>query len=56
MQAGIQKAMTDPELVKRYAEMGFEAQNISADEFKAFLASENARYAKLIRDNRIRSE
>lgn len=56
MQAGIQKAMTDPDLVKRYAEMGFEAQNISADEFKAFLASENARYGKLIRDNRIRSE
>jgi tripartite-type tricarboxylate transporter receptor subunit TctC len=56
MQAGIQKAMTDPDLVKRYAEMGFEAQNTSADEFKAFLASENARYGKLIRDNRIRSE
>ena len=56
MQAGIQKAMADPDLIKRYADMGFEAQNTSADEFKAFLANENARYGKLIRDNRIRSE
>jgi tripartite-type tricarboxylate transporter receptor subunit TctC len=56
LQSGIQKAITDPDLIKRFAEMGIEAQNMSPDELKTFLASENAKYAKLIRENRIRAE
>jgi tripartite-type tricarboxylate transporter receptor subunit TctC len=36
--------------------MGFDAQNTSPEEFKAFLVSENARYSKLIRDAKIKSE
>lgn len=56
LQAGIHKAVTDPDLIRRYAEMGIEAQNASPEEFKNFLKTENAKYIKLIRENRISSE
>lgn len=56
LQSSIHKAITDPDLIRRFAEMGIEAQNISPEEFKNFLTSENAKYAKLIRENRIRAE
>ena len=56
LQAGIHKAITDPDLIRRYAEMGIEAQNTTPEEFKNFLKTENAKYTKLIRDNRISSE
>jgi tripartite-type tricarboxylate transporter receptor subunit TctC len=56
LQADIRKALSSPDLIKRYAELGFDAQNTSPEEFKSFLASENARYAKLIRDAKIKGE
>ena len=54
--ADIRKALSNPDLIKRFAELGFDAQNTSPEEFKAFLAGENARYAKLIRDAKIKGE
>ena len=56
LQADIRKALSNTDLIKRYAELGFDAQNTSPEEFKLFLASENARYAKLIREAKIRGE
>ena len=56
LQADIRKALSSPDLIKRYAELGFDAQNTSPEEFKAFLVSENARYSKLIRDAKIKGE
>ena len=56
LQADIRKALSNPDLIKRFAELGFDAQNTSPEEFKAFLAAENARYAKLIRDAKIKGE
>lgn len=56
LQADIRKALSSPDLIKRYAELGFDAQNTSPEDFKAFLAGENARYSKLIRDAKIKGE
>lgn len=56
LQTDIRKALSSPDLIKRFADLGFDAQNISPEEFKAFLAGENARYAKLIRDAKIKGE
>lgn len=56
IQSDIRKALMHPELMKRYAELGFEAQSTSQEEFKSFLASENARYSKLIQEAKIKSE
>lgn len=56
LQADIRKALSNTDLIKRYAELGFDAQNTSPEEFKLFLAGENARYAKLIRDAKIKGE
>ena len=50
------KIMGDPEMKERFAAMGVQAQATSADEFKAYLASENSRYAKLIADNKIKAD
>lgn len=52
----IRKVMSDPEIIRRFSEMGFEAQRSTPDEYKTFLASENARYSKLIRENKLRGE
>jgi len=56
LQSDIRKALSSPDLIKRFSELGFEAQNTSPEEFKAFIASENARYSKLIREAKIKSE
>jgi tripartite-type tricarboxylate transporter receptor subunit TctC len=56
LQADIRKALSNPDLIKRFADLGFDAQNTSPEEFKAFLVSENARYSKLIRDAKIKGE
>jgi len=56
LQADIRKALSNTDLIKRYAELGFDAQNTSPEEFKLFLAGENARYAKLIREAKIKGE
>jgi tripartite-type tricarboxylate transporter receptor subunit TctC len=48
--------MSDPEIRERFAAMGVQAQATSPDEFKAYLASENSRYAKLISENKIKAD
>jgi tripartite-type tricarboxylate transporter receptor subunit TctC len=50
------KIMSDPEIKERFAAMGVQAQATTPDEFKAYLASENTRYAKLISDNKIKAD
>ena len=50
------KAMANPDLVKRYAELGVEAQHTSADELRSFIAAESIKYAKVIRENGIKGE
>jgi tripartite-type tricarboxylate transporter receptor subunit TctC len=50
------KIMANPDLKERFAGLGVEALATSQDEFKAFLASENAKYSKLIADNNIKAE
>jgi tripartite-type tricarboxylate transporter receptor subunit TctC len=52
----IRKVMLDPEIIRRFSEMGFEAQNSTVEEYRSFLAAENSRYSKLIRENRIKGE
>jgi len=56
LQVDIRKALSNPDLIKRYADLGFDAQNTAPEEFKAFLVGENARYSKLIRDAKIKGE
>lgn len=50
------KIMANPDLKDRFTGLGVEALATSQDEFKAFLASENAKYSKLIADNNIKAE
>jgi tripartite-type tricarboxylate transporter receptor subunit TctC len=50
------KIMANPDLKERFAGLGVEALATSQDEFKAFLASETAKYSKLIADNNIKAE
>ena len=50
------KVMADPDLKERFAGLGVEAQASTSDEFKAFLAAEHAKYAKLVADNNIKGE
>jgi tripartite-type tricarboxylate transporter receptor subunit TctC len=50
------KIMADPDLKERFAGLGVEAMATTQDEFRAFLAAEHAKYAKLIADNNIKGE
>lgn len=50
------KIMVNPDLKERFAGLGVEALASTQDEFKAFLAAENAKYAKLIADNNIKAD
>jgi len=50
------KVMADPDLKERFAGLGVEAMASTPEEFRAFLAAENAKYAKLIADNNIKGE
>lgn len=50
------KVMADPDLKERFAGLGVEAQASTSDEFKTFLTSEHARYAKLVAENNIKGE
>jgi tripartite-type tricarboxylate transporter receptor subunit TctC len=56
MHASLVKVMADPDLKERFAGLGVEAQASTPEEFKAFLASEHAKYAKLVADNNIKGE
>jgi tripartite-type tricarboxylate transporter receptor subunit TctC len=56
MHASLVKVMADPDLKERFAGLGVEAHASTPDEFKAFLAAENAKYSKLVADNNIKGE
>lgn len=56
LQIDVRRVMTDPDLVKRFAELGFEAQYSSPDEYRQFLAAETIKYARIIKENRIKAE
>lgn len=54
--AALVKIMADADLKEKFAGLGVEAQASTQDEFRAFLAAEIAKYAKLIADNGIKGE
>lgn len=54
--ATLVKVMADPDLKERFAGLGVEAMASTQDEFRAFLAAEHAKYAKLVADNGIKGE
>jgi tripartite-type tricarboxylate transporter receptor subunit TctC len=54
--AALVKVMADPDLKERFAGLGVEAHASTQEEFKAFLAAENSKYAKLVADNNIKGE
>lgn len=54
--ATLVKVMADPDLKNRFAGLGVEALASTPEEFKAFLAAENAKYSKLVADNGIKAE
>ena len=51
--ADIVKVMKDPDLKERFAQLGVDAVSSSPEEFAAFMRSESAKYAKLIKDANI---
>jgi len=51
--ADIVKVMHDPDLKERFAQLGVDAVSSSPEEFAAFMHSESAKYAKLIKDANI---
>lgn len=55
-QASLAKALKDPELIKRYGELGIETLNSSPEELRTFNAAEVAKYARIIKDKNIRAE
>jgi tripartite-type tricarboxylate transporter receptor subunit TctC len=54
--AALVKVMADPDLKEKFAGLGVEAMASTQAEFRAFLASEHARYSKLISDNNIKGD
>jgi tripartite-type tricarboxylate transporter receptor subunit TctC len=50
------KIMVDPDLKEKFAGLGVDALASSQEDFKAFLAVEHAKYAKLVADNNIKGE
>jgi tripartite-type tricarboxylate transporter receptor subunit TctC len=50
------KIMADPDLKQRFADLGVEPRASTQEEFRAFLAAETAKYAKLVADNGIKGE
>jgi tripartite-type tricarboxylate transporter receptor subunit TctC len=56
LHAAAAAALRDPELVRKLAEQGAEAAPMAPDAFRAFVAAETEKLAKLIRDADIRPE
>jgi tripartite-type tricarboxylate transporter receptor subunit TctC len=54
--ATLVKIMANPDLKDKFAGLGVEAMATTQDEFKAFLAVEHNKYAKLVADNKIKAE
>lgn len=55
-QASLAKVLKDPELIKRYGELGIETLNSSPEELRTFNAAEVAKYARIIKDKNIRAD
>jgi tripartite-type tricarboxylate transporter receptor subunit TctC len=55
-QRALNKTMDDPELVKKFAELGAEAMHSTPEALRKFVASESARYARLIKEKGIHGE
>jgi tripartite-type tricarboxylate transporter receptor subunit TctC len=53
--AEAKKALADPEMRKKLADQGIVAVGSTPDEFRAFLADEIARWAKVIKDANIKA-
>ena len=50
------KALQDPEVKKRFAELGVEAVSSTPEQFAAFIRSETAKYSRLIKEANIKVE
>jgi tripartite-type tricarboxylate transporter receptor subunit TctC len=50
------KVMADPDLKAKFAALGVEAQASTQEEFRAFLAAEISKYARLVSDNGIKGQ
>jgi tripartite-type tricarboxylate transporter receptor subunit TctC len=50
------RALQDPDVKKRFADLGVDAVHDTPEEFVAFIKSETAKYAKLIQDVGIKAE
>jgi len=50
------KALQDPEVKKRFADLGVEAMSSTPEQFSAFIRAETGKYAKLIREAGIKIE
>ena len=54
LQADTVKALADPDVVKKFADLGVEAKSSSQAEFASFIKAEMAKYAKLIKEANIK--
>jgi tripartite-type tricarboxylate transporter receptor subunit TctC len=54
--AALVKVMAEPDLKAKFADLGVDAQASTQAEFRAFLAAEIGKYAKLVSDNNIKGE
>ncbi len=54
--AGVVKVMADQDLKDKFAGLGVVARATTPEEFRAFLAAETAKYAKLVADNNIKAD
>ncbi|HEV8256081.1 MAG TPA: tripartite tricarboxylate transporter substrate-binding protein, partial [Casimicrobiaceae bacterium] len=50
------KVMHDPEVKEKFAQLGVEALSSTGEQFAAYMRSETAKYAKLIKDANIHGE
>ena len=55
-QQALTKIMAEPDVKEKFAQLGVEAMATSQSDFRAFLASEHAKYSKLVADNGIKGE
>jgi tripartite-type tricarboxylate transporter receptor subunit TctC len=55
-QKALVKAMDNPELKTKFAELGAEPMHSSPEELRKFVASETARYAKIVKEQDIKAE
>ena len=54
--AALDKAMADPDLVKKFAELGADVQHSTPEELRRFTAAETAKYTRLIKEKDIKGE